>query len=176
MNNKITLQEAIESWGEQSFSEENIGEHIPTGELYDLLIKPPDKGLHEENLNHLTGCPVCLQELKNMIKCRKEAEIWDLALPKAAASGHRWPKKIPLEGGKYTVSVRRNIHDNNIALVILQVEDHFREALEGKSVQLLDGRNRVCLEGKITDGEVSQEIENLNELSLQRLHVRPNGK
>ena len=64
--------------------------------------------------------------------------------------------------------------EKNKGLVILQVEGDFRDTLEGKTVHLLDGQDRICLQGKIIKGEVSQEIEKLDEVDLQHLKVRPN--
>ncbi len=176
MDKRITIKEALESWREKAVLEEDIGEHIPSSELYDLLIQSQDTKWGEERLNHLTRCPICLQEVKDIIESRKKAEAWDFALPKAATSEPQWPKKIQLEGGKYTVSIRRNIHDKNRGLVILQVEGDYRDTLEGKTVHLLDGRDRICLKGKIINGEVSQEIEKLDEVDLQFLKVRPDRK
>jgi len=176
MDKRITIKEALENWREKAVLEEDIGEHIPPSELYELLIQSQDNEWAEERLNHLTRCPICLQEVKDIIACKKEAEAWDFALPKAATSEPQWPKKIRLEGGKYTVIIRRNIHEKNKGLVILQVEGDYRDTLEGKTVRLLDGQDRICLQGKIIKGEVSQEIEKLDEVNLQFLKVRPNRK
>jgi len=175
MNKRITIKEALEAWQAHGLNED-IGEHISPAELYELLIQPQGIDLGEEQLNHLTRCPVCLQEIKNITESRKEAEAWDIALPKAATSESEWPKRIRLEAGKYSVTIRRNIHQTNKGLVVLQVEEAYKDALEGKSVKLLDGRNHICLEGTIFDGKISQEIENLDTVNLKSLTVRPNEK
>ena len=175
MNKKITIKEALKSW-RFSLLSEDLGDHLPPSVLYELLINPQNTELEEERLNHLTECPVCLQEIKDIIECRKEADTWDIALPKAATSQTEWPKKIRLEGGKYTVTIRRNIRDTNKGLVVLEVEKGYQKALEGKSVQLLDGQGFICLEGIIFHAKISQEIENLGAVNLKCLTVRPGDK
>jgi len=173
MDKRTTIKEALEKWREKAVLDEDIGGHIPPSELYELVIQSQDNEWGEVRLNHLTRCPICLQEVKDIIECRKEAEAWDFALPKAAISEPQWPKKVLLEGGKYTVIIRRNIHEKNKGLVVLQVEDEYKNILEGKAVHLVDGEDRICLEGKIIKGEVSQEIEKLDEINLQFLKVCP---
>lgn len=175
MNKRITLKEALKSWQAHGMNEDT-GIHIPPAELYELLIQPQGIKLAEEQLNHLASCPRCLQEIKDMAECRNEAEAWDVALPKAAATKVEWPKKILLESGKYTVTIRRNIHEANKGLVVLEVEKGYQERLEGKSIQLLDGQDLICLEGIIFDGKLSQEIENLDVINLKCLTVRPSDK
>ena len=174
MNNKITIEEALSAW--KVSANEDVGEHIPPSDLYELLSQPQEIQLGEEKLNHLIRCPVCLQEVKDIIECRKEAEAYDFALPKAATSETEWPKKIRLEGGKYTVTIRRNIHETDKGLVVLDVEKSYQKTLEGKSVQLLDGQGLICLEGIIFHARISQEIENLGAVNLKCLTVRPSDK
>jgi len=175
MKKRITIKQALEAWKTSNLNED-IGDHIPPGELYDLMIQSQGIELGEEQLNHLTSCPVCLQEIKDIIECRKEAEAWDFAMPKAATSQTEWPKKIRLEGGKYSVTIRRNIHETQKGLVVLEVEKDYQKTLEGKSVQLLDGQGLICLEGIIFQGKISQEIENLDAVNLKCLTVRPGDK
>jgi len=175
MKKRITIKKAMEAWKTSTLNED-IGNHIPPSELYDLMIQPQGIELGEERLNHLTRCPVCLQEIKDIIECRKEAEAWDLALPKAATSQTAWPKKIRLEGGRYTVTIRRNIRETKKGLLVLEVKKGYQKTLEGRSVQLIDGQGHICLEGIIFHAKISQEIENLGAVNLKCLTVRPGDK
>jgi len=175
MKKRITIKQALEAWKTSNLNED-IGDHIPPGELYDLMNQPQGIELGVERLNHLTNCPVCFQEIKVIFECRKEAETWDFAMPKAATSQTAWPKKIRLAGGKYTVTIRRNIRETNKGLVVLEVEKGYQKALEGKSVQLIDGQGHICLEGIIFHAKISQEIENLGAINLKCLTVRPGDK
>jgi hypothetical protein len=175
MNKRITIKEALETWQSHGLNK-NAGNHIPSAELYELMIQPRGIELGETQLNHLTSCPQCLREIKDMVECRKEAGAWDVALPKAAATETEWPKKIRLEGGKYTVTMRRNLHEENKGLVVLEVEKGYQKRLEGRSIQLLDGQGLIRLEGIIFHGKLSQEIEDLDTVNLKRLTVRPGNK
>ncbi len=175
MNKRITLKEALETWQAYGLNGD-AGKHIPSAELYELLIQPQGIELEDSHLNHLTRCPACLQEIKDLIECRKDAEAWDFALPKAATSETEWPKKFRLEGGKYSVTIRRNIHETDKGLVVLEVGKGYQKTLEGKSVQLLDGQGLICLEGIIFHGKASQEIENLDAVNLKCLTVRPGDR
>lgn len=173
MNKRITLKEALRVWRNKIVHEGRLGRHIPPAELYELLVHPPASEIKASLLDHLIRCPLCLQELKDMVDSIEEAEAWDFALPKAAASEEiEWPKKIPTEGGKYTIVIRRNMSEKNRGVVTVQVAPCYRDTLEGKKVILRDGRPHVLLTGVIIDGEVSQEIEGLNAI-IPRFAVEP---
>lgn len=173
MNRRITLKEALGAWRRRIASEGALGKHVPPSELYNLLIQPSDNGKKDYILEHLIICPICVQELKDIVQSIEEAEAWDLALPKAAASEEiQWPKKIPTEGGKYTIVIRRNISDKNRGVVTVEVAPPHRDTLEGKGIVLRDGRGHMLLRGKIFNGEVSQEIEGLDRID-PRFVVEP---
>lgn len=172
MSEKVTLKEALGAWRRQIALEGAPGGHIPHAELYELLLRPAESGDKDDFLDHLVRCSRCVRELKEMVQDMEEAEAWDLALPKAAASEVQWPKKIPAEGGKYTIVIRRDISDKNRGVITLQVEARHREALEGKSVILKEGRGHTLLRGKIVNGEVSQEVGELDRI-VPRFWVEP---
>lgn len=172
MKRRSTLRDALEAWWTQNASMGELEPHLSPSDLYRLLIPSSHAGEKEERLNHLTQCPRCLRELKGIAQSIEEAEAWDLALPKAAASEIDWPKKMPAEGGKYTVVIRRSIADPSRGVITLQVAMNYRETLEGKVVSLRDGRGHVLLKGKITNGEISQEIAALD-MVIPRFLIEP---
>ncbi len=166
MGKKITLTEASEAWGEWKVSAGDPGEHIPPGELYEFLLHPADYADRENLLGHLTRCPLCLRELEDMSQSVEEAafRMWDLALPKAAASDMEGPWKIATEDGKYTIEIRPHISDENRGIITVQVSPQNSDALEGKTVTLKDSQGRVLLKGRIINSEVSQEIDGLDRI------------
>jgi len=173
MKKRITLQEALKNWRSTVTSEEGLGRHIPSSELYEFLIQPSASEIKDTSLNHLCRCPLCIQELKDLTASIEEAEVWDLALPRAAASEEiEWPMKIPTEGGKYTIIIRPNISDRSKGVVTVKVELTYRDTLEGKKVILKDGRGQILLSGVIIDGQISQDIEELDAI-LPRFVVEP---
>lgn len=161
---KTTLREALEGWGERTRAS---GEHIGRPALYELLLKGPPSG-REEMLDHLARCPVCLRALQELDEGIQEAESrfahWDVALPKAAAAPGEGPRHIATEGGRFTIEVRRHLTTPGKGIITVQVSQQFREALEGRGIVLRDGKGRVLLEGRIINGEVSQEIPDLDEM------------
>lgn len=172
MRKRMTLKEVLAVWRDQRVSAEDLGEHLSPAELYTLLIQPSHNRKRDEILDHLTRCPRCLQECKEIAESIEEAAVWDVALPKAAATEMAWPKKMPAEGGKYLIEIRRYLGKENKGVITVKVEERYKAALEGKSIVVTDGRGRLLLKGPISDGEVSQVIEGLESIAPQFL-VQP---
>ena len=168
MSRKITLEEGFEAWKTWRQSHESSGDHIPPEELYEFLIHPSEVPDRNNLLSHLTRCGTCLQEFEELVQSRAEAksrmETWDFALPKAAASEIEGPRKIITEGGQYTIEIRPHVSDRSRGLATVQVSPQHREGLEGTILTLIDGKGRVVLQGHIVNGEVAQEIDNLEDL------------
>lgn len=124
MTRRITLKEALEAWKTQSASDEGAaGAHIPASVLYNLLIQPSQNGKKSTFLDHLTRCLRCLQEFKEIAQSIEEAEALDVAMPRAAATEMQWPKKIPAEGGKYVIEIRRYLgKENQSVFTVKKVE------------------------------------------------------
>jgi hypothetical protein len=172
IRHEITLQAAWAAWSAHAPSVGGSGPHIPPATLYELLIQPPDPPTTEPLLQHLTRCPVCLQELKELAQSVREAEGWDTALPKVAASEMRGPVRVPTEGGKYTIIIRRSVTDEQQGVITVEVAPPYRAQLEGKSVTVRDGQGRLLVRGRIINGEVSQVVEDLAGL-IPRFLVEP---
>jgi hypothetical protein len=168
----MTLRDGWAAWSAQSPSAGGSGPHIPPATLYELLIQPPDPPTTEPLLQHLTRCPVCLQELQELAQSLGESECWDTALPKAAASEMRGPVRVPTEGGKYTIIIRRRVADERQGVMTVEVAAPYRAQLEGKSVTVRDGQGRLLVRGRIINGEVSQAVEDLAGL-VPRFLVEP---
>jgi hypothetical protein len=169
MIKQIKLKQALEAWQNEIISPTAKEKHIPAGELYDMLINKRPREDNEALLDHLSVCSHCMKELKDMKETIEEVKLWDLALPKAAASEKTdWPKNIMTEGGKYSIVIRRSITDKNKGLVSISVNpSHIEiEKIEGKKVVLRDGRGRELLRQKIIDGEASQEVQDLDSIEF----------
>jgi len=172
MDRRIILKAAMEAWGRQKVAEGNLGEHIPPAELYELLLRPSVNGENGNTLGHLTRCPICLRELKEIAQSMEEVAYWDCGRRKAAASELQWPQKIPTDGGKYVIEIRRYLAREDSGVITLKVEERYRDALEGKTMRVTDGTGRQLLEAEISGGEVSQVVEGLQSIVPQFL-VRP---
>jgi hypothetical protein len=164
MQRSVTLQEAIATWSNHL---ERPEPHISPEEMYELLMHPAGISQDTKLLLHLSQCPVCLQEFQEIVQSREDAAVWDLALPRAAATeDSQWPKNIPVEGGKYIIEIRRSLSRKNHGMITLRVTDVYRETLEGKTVCVTDETGRSLLHGQIIDGEFSQTIDDLKNLGV----------
>ncbi len=171
MNRRMSVNTALQVWGEQRTAAGGAG-HISPPELYELLIHPLNNGIKEQLLEHLTRCPVCLQEAKEIQAAIEAAAAWDLVLPRAAASEIEWPKRIPSEGGKYVIEIRRSVSKERQGVITVKVAEPYKSRLEGKTVSVTDGMGRRLVTGQISDGEVSQVIDEVDGIVLRFL-VRP---
>ena len=170
MNTRISLEGALKAWQDYLVAENGSEEHIPVSAMYELCLGGK---IQEAMLEHLSWCPACLQELKEMVRCIKMADVWDMALPKAAASQRlELPKTISTEGGKYLVIIRRSLGETNRGLVTLQVRPAYLEQLEGRRIILRDGKGLVLLDGVIRGSQASQEVEDLDSID-PRFRVEP---
>ncbi len=168
MNTKITIKAALDIWSRKVESEHTPDSHIAPADLYELVIREPSDDIQESLLDHLSRCSLCVRELKDMADSVKEAEMWDFAMPRAAASDQiRWPKEIPTEGGRYTIEIRSSIAEDDTGLVTVHVQPGYVEKLEGKQVRVKDGVGQTLLRGVVIGGKVSQQIDNLAKLDPQ---------
>jgi hypothetical protein len=150
-----------------------MGKHISVPDMYEFLINIPSSVSRNSILNHVGRCSRCVHQLKELMEAIEEGEVWDFALPKAAASEEMgWNGEIFTSLGKYSITIRRALGDRSKGVITLQVGHDFREVLEGRRVAVKDGNGRLVLEGTIVDGEVSQVIGDLEGL-MPRFHVEP---
>ncbi|MBU0568640.1 hypothetical protein KJ693_10290 [bacterium] len=103
----------------------------------------------------------------------REAAVWDVALPKAAATGFEGLMSLFTEGGKYRLTLRENLDDPQKGLITVEVSKPYREQLEGRDILLANKRGDVLLKGKIVSGRVAQKVERIREIDLKELFVRP---
>ena len=158
---EASLKGALDAWRR---SRRGHSEHPSLPQLYELLLETHQA--NEALIEHVSGCPACQKTLGELLSAQDEAResfaLWDLALPKAAASSLENTRQISSEGGRFTIEIRRHLTDANKGIVTVQASQQFRDAVEGKTVVLQDGAGRVLLEGRMVNGEVSQEIDGLD--------------
>jgi hypothetical protein len=164
MKKKIALKDALDAWA--AGPPAGAGDHVPPAELYEFLsrLAPPAPAL----LEHLTRCPWCAREMRQMAENLPRAEThlagWDLALPKAAATDTASVWRVPTEAGKYTIEFHPHSSDKTRGLITLQVAPQYRSQLEGHRVALRDSKGRLLLEGRIVNGEAAQELRDLDRI------------
>lgn len=103
---------------------------------------------------------------------KREAAVWDVALPKAAATGFEGVMRLYTEGGKYQLILRENIDDPEKGLIVVEVSEPYQEELEGRNIQLANSKGDVLLEGRVSSGRVAQKIEKVRDIDLKELFIK----
>ncbi len=167
MESRTTLQEALGAWRRGPREAAGPGEHVPTPELYELYVHPSAVPDRQALLAHLTRCPACQDEFAHIVDSAEAAEQlarWDFALSRAAASDTTAPHTIATRSGLYTIEIRPHLSDANRGIIAARVAAAHREELEGKTVTVVDSSGRALLQGRIINGEASQEIDALDRI------------
>lgn len=102
-----------------------------------------------------------------------EAVVWDIALPKAAATEFKGMMSLYTEGNKYRLTLRENLDEPGKGLITVEVSEPYQEQLEGREILLVNRKGDVFLEGKIVLGRVSQMVERIKDIDIKELFVKP---
>lgn len=168
MNDERTLREAIETWMAQLRAQESEETRFTPAELYDFLLHPEHHPRRDEIVKALGESAAVSALLTELAASRREAASrladWDIALPKAAAVAGEGTGRITTEGGKYIIEIRPHLDKPDHGLVVVRVAAAHREHLEGKELVLEDSRGQVLVKGRVVDGEVSNELEQLSQI------------
>lgn len=161
---ETTLREGLDAWGASPGARDEG--HLTPAQLYDFALAVQRGESGGEAFDHIARCGGCLETLNDLLAGMEDAEermrLWDIALPKAAATPVEEMRSIPTEGGRFTIEIRRHLTDAHKGIIAVQVSHQFRDTLEGRTVTLRDGAGKVLLQGRIINGEVSQEIDDLD--------------
>jgi hypothetical protein len=165
--NKVTLKEALKSYRQRVYSSEEIGAHLSMPELYEIASGLHDSTSNGQVLEHLIGCPKCAEELKEISISIEESYGLDFVSPKIAASPN-WQGviKVSADGGKYTLSLRRNLSNPVNGLITVEANPPYNERFEGKIIRVKDNKKEVILEGTLVKGKVSQKVNKIDDIDL----------
>jgi hypothetical protein len=168
MSDERTLREAIEVWMAQVRAREPEELPFAPAELYDFLLRPAEHPRRDEIRQALGEHPRLAALLSDLAASQREAAArlggWDVALPKAAAVAGEGTGRITTEGGKYTIEIRPHLDKINRGLVVVRVAAAYRDQLEGNLLELQDSRGQMLVKGRVDDGEVSGELEQLSQI------------
>lgn len=168
MNGKRSLREALETWRAQWGSQETEETPCSPAELYDFLLHPEHHPRRAEIIAALGVSAGLSAMLIELAASKREAGSrladWDIALAKAAAVAGERTGRITTEGGKYTIEIRPHLDKPDHGLVVVRVAAAYRDDLEGKELVLEDSRGEVLVRGRVVDGEVSNELEQLSQI------------
>lgn len=168
MNDERSLREAIEAWSARLGSQETGETPFSPAELYDFLLHPEHHPRRDKIIAALgvsAGLSAMLTELAaSKREARARMAGWDIALAKAAAVAGERTGRITTEGGKYTIEIRAHLGKPDHGLVVVRVAAAYRDDLEGKELVLEDSRGQVLVKGRVVDGEVSRELDQLSQI------------
>jgi hypothetical protein len=174
MGLETIIKKALACWSSDVAGRERVRSHLATSQLYDFVFHHLSEQEESVTLAHLPYCPACRSDLKVLLRSTSEAEIWDFALPQAAASGRiEQVIRVHTEMGKYTITLRPGISPNTPVLITVEINDlAYRKRLEGRTIYVRDGKERSIVQGVITQGEVSRWLEQpLDNVDLTRLTI-----
>jgi hypothetical protein len=171
MSKRIHLENALSIWRNHVRLPETSEEHILPSEMYEALVNLHLREAGTSLSRHLNRCSRCSLQMKRMLEAIEEGEVLDFSLLKAAAPGEgQWSGEVSTAGGKYVITLRRSREDPKMGVMTVQVEESYRETLEGKSILVKDVHGRELLRGKVFDGEVSRTITDID-ITVPRFFV-----
>jgi len=145
--------------------------HIAMLEMHSFLTGR-DMTHRDTVFAHLSQCPKCLESLAKMVEAQRDTEFLDIALPQLASSGNVGGfMKIGTEGGKYTIIIHQSLKDPDKGIITVEVAENLKEHLEGTTIILKDCQGTRLVEGRIVNGQVSQRIENIDKIDIQRFKI-----
>ena len=92
-DSQVTLEEVCEAWRRAGKSE--ASGHLPTSTLFDLTQQSLSGDEHREAVQHLAECPVCLQDLKQMVRIKSRILLVKRPLVAEADSPALAPQVLP---------------------------------------------------------------------------------
>ena len=79
--------------------------------------------------------------------------------------------KIDTEGGRYTIIIHQSLKEPDKGMITVEVAQNLREKSEGAKIVLKDRKGRKLLDGTIINGQVSQKIDHLDDIDIQRFKI-----
>ena len=179
MPKRIDLDTALYVWEQAQETGEDARIH-PSGSLLRTLACQPGMKDRERWLEHLVVCRDCRARFFALLEesgetCGPQRSISaDVFYPKAAAGGDEHglekPTRIVSESGKFMVSIRKNLEDENSCLLSLSVVDQ-SAGMEGAWITVKDKTGRRLVHGRITGGKLSALIPDSKSIAFNFISV-----
>ena len=151
--------------------EQRVATHLKTTEIFGLLIRD-NSSKRNDILTHLALCPWCLEKFHKILEAEKKTEFLDIALPQLAGAKNVCGfMKIDTEGRKYTIIIQPSLKEQDKGMITVEVAQNLREKSEGTTIMLKDRKGRKLIEGTIVNGQVSQKIDDLDNIDIQRFNI-----
>jgi hypothetical protein len=116
---------------------------------------------------------ITLKEALSIWKEHKKTIVRDFAVPKTATTKFTGVMNIITEGGKYLLTLTENIDEPDKGLITVEVNNPYKDELEGRCIQVVNKKGDVLLKGKITSGRVAQKVEKIQDIDLNQIFIKP---
>ena len=163
---RTSVTEALQAWRRA----QTPGPHLALDELWAIASDGAGDPAAPA-IDHLTRCPRCAAELRELTAGIDDAAGWDVALAKAASAPLSTAMQVTTACGRYTVTVHPR-PDADEAVVTVEVAPGLRDALEGTVVTVSDRGGRELLTAPLTLGRASARLRGLATIDCTRVVVR----
>lgn len=185
MNTENALLSSLRIWKEvysdRTEREREIGDHLPMEDIYSMVgpggIEKADDGA----LNHLSLCPICLEEWASWCHARTAVDKLDrpetdeerttpvmaYGMREAAATDKpHEPISIRSSCGRFIFGLLPQLDNLEKGMVTLEAVADGDMAVEGRFVTVRDRNGLVVLEGRLHHGRLARICEKLSEIDL----------
>jgi len=176
-----TLQIWKEVYSNRTERDGEMGEHLPMEVLYSMAGPGGVERAEDKVLNHLSLCPVCLEEWaswRNALTAvdeldRPEADkdetipVMAYGMREAAATAKPdEPLSIRSSCGRFIFGLLPQLDNPEKGMVTLEAVADGDMAVEGRYVTVRDRNGLVVLEGRLRHGRLARTCEKLSEIDL----------
>ena len=185
MNTENALQPYLQSWKEvyqaRTDADREANDHLPMEALYRMAGPGGIEKEGDEALNHLSLCPVCLQEwaswrraLTTVDELDRPEESEDETIPvmaygmreAAATAKPEEPINIRSSCGRFIFGLLPQLDNLEKGMVTLEAVTDGDMTVEGRYVTVRDRNGLVVLEGRLRHGRLARTCEKLSEIDL----------
>jgi len=185
MNTENELASSLQIWKEvySVLTEEDreADDHLPMEALYRMAGPGGIEKEGDEALNHLSLCPVCLEEwaswrraLTTVDELDRPEESEDETIPvmaygmreAAATAKPEEPINIRSSCGRFIFGLLPQLDNLEKGMVTLEAVADGDMTVEGRYVTVRDRNGLVVLEGRLRHGRLARTCEKLSEIDL----------
>ena len=185
MDTEYELVSSLRIWKEvysdRTTGDGEIGDHLPMKALYAMAGPGGIEKAGDKALNHLSLCPICLEEWASWCRARRAVDELDRSeasedgtipvmaygMREAAATDKpEEPISIRSSCGRFIFGLLPQLDNLEKGMVTLEAVAEGDMAVEGRYVTVRDRNGLVVLEGRLRHGRLARTCEKLSEIDL----------
>ena len=175
------LQQSLTAWKQSGFINDSSNEHLDDDTLYQLASENSITSGDEQQKQHLSCCPICLEKWANWRKAisvtqsseqQQQHSTMSYGMLEAAADNNsQQPLNLHSHCGSFNLGLFPDREHPESALVTLKVIGDNSEQLEGQQVTVRDNNGKIILACSIQDGRAARRIDQLSSIDLSQWTV-----